>query len=329
MNESGQAEGAEAASDNANGNSARVRRLQGQIGVPKKSTALKAGWRRWARAEAVGELSGDSRSTCWNAPGWRARPTTRWRIRKAAPGPSCGTPPGDIHARSRCGLPNRDVPAPRAPPSSLTRPCSSDWRDGLRCGAFDRTDYHGWRQARWSADAQVSIGRDFAADGRGRDGADVTEFKCSFGKAYLNAGLRLGSGEIAARSRYRVAEHGAHGTRCSVCSSCWCPPARIGDGVRHGLATPERQVRGRLRGAGFDAEHVAQGNCLSNACTEGCSDTTGLDLPGPRPGRLLSPGADLEAYIVHWKQCWAERLKPSPGGVPESVLDGGIAASFN
>ena len=43
------------------------------------------------------------------------------------------------------------------------------------------------------------IGRDFAADGPWQKmGTDVTEFKCSFGKAYLAPAYDFGSGEIAA-----------------------------------------------------------------------------------------------------------------------------------
>ena len=43
------------------------------------------------------------------------------------------------------------------------------------------------------------IGRDFSADGPWQKmGTDVTEFKCSFGKAYLAPAYDFGSSEIAA-----------------------------------------------------------------------------------------------------------------------------------
>ena len=74
---------------------------------------------------------------------------------------------------------------------------------GLRCGIRRETDYHRYNSYKGVVGETFEnvLGRDFAADGPWQKmGTDVTEFKCSFGKAYLAPAYDFGSGEIAAWS---------------------------------------------------------------------------------------------------------------------------------
>ena len=59
---------------------------------------------------------------------------------------------------------------------------------GLRCGIRRETNYHRYNSYKGDVGQSFAniIGRDFTADGPGQKmGTDVTEFKLSFGKAYL------------------------------------------------------------------------------------------------------------------------------------------------
>ena len=74
---------------------------------------------------------------------------------------------------------------------------------GLRCGIRRETDYHRYNSYRGEVGETFEnvIGRDFAADGPWQKmGTDVTEFKLSFGKAYLAPVYDFGSKEIVAHS---------------------------------------------------------------------------------------------------------------------------------
>jgi transposase InsO family protein len=78
---------------------------------------------------------------------------------------------------------------------------------GLRCGIRRETDHHRYSSYRGKVGETFEnvLGRDFAADGPWQKmGTDVTEFKCSFGKAYLAPVYDFGSKEIVAWS---VSEH--------------------------------------------------------------------------------------------------------------------------
>ena len=74
---------------------------------------------------------------------------------------------------------------------------------GISCGIRRETDYHRYNSYRGEVGETFgnAIGRDFAADGPWQKmGTDVTEFKCSFGKAYLAPVYDFGSKEIVAHS---------------------------------------------------------------------------------------------------------------------------------
>ena len=74
---------------------------------------------------------------------------------------------------------------------------------GIRCGIRRETDYHRYNSYRGAVGETFEnvIARDFEADGPWQKlGTDVTEFKCSFGKAYLAPVYDFGSKEIVAWS---------------------------------------------------------------------------------------------------------------------------------
>ncbi len=74
---------------------------------------------------------------------------------------------------------------------------------GLRCGIRRETDYHRYNSYGGVVGEVFGnvFGRDFSADGPWQKmGTDVTEFKCSFGKAYLAPVYDFGSKEIVAWS---------------------------------------------------------------------------------------------------------------------------------
>ena len=74
---------------------------------------------------------------------------------------------------------------------------------GLRCGIRRETDYHRYNSYGGPVGETFEsvLGCDFASDGPWRKtGTDVTEFRCSFGKAYLAPAYDFGSREIAAWS---------------------------------------------------------------------------------------------------------------------------------
>ena len=129
---------------------------------------------------------------------------------------------------------------------------------GLRCGIRRETDYHRYNSYKGVVGETFEnvIGRDFAADGPWQKmGTDVTEFKCSFGKAYLAPAYDFGSGEIAAWS---ISESPNMAQQDEMLPA-GARRRASGDAVRHGLAIPERQVRGKAARRGLRAEHVAQG----------------------------------------------------------------------
>ena len=139
---------------------------------------------------------------------------------------------------------------------------------GLRCGAAARTDLPQVQLVQGVVgETSNVIGRDFAADARGRRWAPTSPVQVLVRQgATLAPALRLQQRRDRRLVDIRVAEHGAAGRDARQLLVRWCPP-RIGDAVRRSWRT-ERQVRGKAARRGL-AEHVAQGNCLDNACTEG------------------------------------------------------------
>ena len=103
------------------------------------------------------------------------------------------------------------------------------------------------------------IGRDFEAGGPWQKmGTDVTEFKLSFGKAYLAPVYDFGSKEIVAHSISESPDL-AQQEEMLEKKLMEAKPDGVGrSALRHGLAVPARRTSRRSRRTG-SPEHVAQG----------------------------------------------------------------------
>lgn len=143
---------------------------------------------------------------------------------------------------------------------------------GLRCGIRRETDYHRYNSYGGPVGETFEsvLGCDFASDGPWRKmGTDVTEFRCSFGKAYLAPAYDFGSREIAAWSISESPDMAQQEEMLDM------PISRMPEGARPVLQSDmgwqyqsDRYVS-RLRAAGIVQNMSRKGNCLDNACTEG------------------------------------------------------------
>ena len=194
---------------------------------------------------------------------------------------------------------------------------------GLRCGIRRETKYHRYNSYKGDVGQSFDniIGRDFKADGPWQKlGTDVTEFKLSFGKAYLAPVYDFASKEIVLTPS-RCVPTSPSNKRCSRCS--WMPSpqelsrscTRAWDG---NTSTRPTSVRSPI-------------TVSSRACLAKATASTTRHRAGVRPpqGRVLSrPGlADLRelqsrprAYITHWNTT-RRQVKPQ-GPEPRTELTG-------
>ncbi len=131
---------------------------------------------------------------------------------------------------------------------------------GLRCGIRRETDYHKYNSYRGEVGETFEnvLGRDFGADGPWQKmGTDVTEFKCSFGKAYLAPVYDFGSKEIVARSISERPDLAQQEEMLAMLMAAKPEGGEAGAALRHGLAVPARGLRRGARGERVRPEHVA------------------------------------------------------------------------
>ncbi len=194
---------------------------------------------------------------------------------------------------------------------------------GLRCGIRRETDYHRYNSYRGEVGETFEnvLGRDFAADGPWRKmGTDVTEFRCSFGKAYLAPAYDFGSREIVAWSISErpdmeqqremldgLAKAMPEGAEPVMQMDMgWQYQHRAFTGRLRGLMDmgwqyQHRAFTGRLRGLGVTQSMSRKGNCLDNACTEGLFGHMKDEFFRGRDWDDFEEfKRDLEAYIHHW-----------------------------
>lgn len=175
---------------------------------------------------------------------------------------------------------------------------------GLRCGIRRETDYHRYSSYRGKVGETFEnvLGRDFSADGPWQKmGTDVTEFRLSFGKAYLAPVYDFGSKEIVAWS---VSEHpdlAQQEEMLSMLMAAKPDGARpvlhsdMGWQHRHGLYVSA------LRANGFTQSMSRRGNCLDNGATEQVFGHLKDEFFRGRDWDTFEGfKADLEAYIRHW-----------------------------
>ena len=175
---------------------------------------------------------------------------------------------------------------------------------GLRCGIRRETDYHRYNSYRGRVGETFEnvLGRDFAADGPWQKmGTDVTEFKLSFGRAYLAPVYDFGSKEIVAHSISLhpdlAQQEEMLGMLMEAKPEGVSPILHSDMGWQYQHATYVR----RLAENGFTQSMSRKGNCLDNGATEQVLGHLKDEFFRGRDwGTFEEFKADLEAYIRHW-----------------------------
>ena len=175
---------------------------------------------------------------------------------------------------------------------------------GLRCGIRRETDYHRYSSYKGVVGEVFEnvIGRDFSADGPWRKmGTDVTEFRCSFGKAYLAPAYDFGSGEVVA---WPVSEGPGLAQQEEMLRMLTAAKPAGARPILHsdmGWQYQHDLYVSMLRDNGFTQSMSRKGNCLDNACTEGFFGHLKDEFFRGRDWDAFEGfKADLEAYIHHW-----------------------------
>ena len=175
---------------------------------------------------------------------------------------------------------------------------------GIRCGIRRETDYHRYNSYKGVVGETFEnvVGRDFAADGPWRKmGADVTEFRQPWGKAYLAPVYDFGSKEIVAWSTSRrpdMAQQMALLDRLLAKMPEGETPILHSD---MGWQYQHEAWTGRLREAKITQSMSRKGNCVDNGATEQVFGHIKDEFfRGRSWADFESFESDLDAYVVHW-----------------------------
>ena len=175
---------------------------------------------------------------------------------------------------------------------------------GLRCGIRRETDYHRYNSYRGVVGETFEnvIGRDFEAGGPWQKmGTDVTEFRLSFGKAYLAPVYDFGSKEIVAHSislHPDLAQQEEMLERLVAAKPEGARPVLHSDmGWQYQHAT----YVSALAENGFVQSMSRKGSRIDNAATEQVFGHIKDEFFRGRDWDTFEGfKADLEAYIHHW-----------------------------
>ena len=132
------------------------------------------------------------------------------------------------------------------------------------------------------------------------DGHHVTEFKCSFGKAYLAPVYDFGSKEIVAHS---ISEHPDLAQQKEMLGMLVAAKPEGARPVLHsdmGWQYQHAAYVGTLAENGFVQSMSRKGNCIDNGATEQVFGHIKDEFFRGRDGDFESFKRDLEEYIVHW-----------------------------
>ena len=175
---------------------------------------------------------------------------------------------------------------------------------GLRCGIRRETNYHRYNSYKGNVGQSFAniIGRDFTADGPWQKlGTDVTEFKLSFGKAYLAPVYDFASKEIVAHSismRPNLAQQQEMLQILMDSKPEGVEPilhSDMGWQYQH-----ETYIR-TLAENGFIQSMSRKGNCIDNGATEQVFGHLKDEFFRGRDWQTFeSFKADLDAYVTHW-----------------------------
>lgn len=175
---------------------------------------------------------------------------------------------------------------------------------GLRCGIRRETDYHRYNSYGGVVGETFEnvIGRDFEAGGPWQKmGTDVTEFRLSFGKAYLAPAYDFGSKEIVAHSislHPDLAQQEEMLERLVAAKPEGARPVLHSDmGWQYQHAT----YVSALAENGFVQSMSRKGNCIDNGATEQVFGHLKDEFFRGRDWDTFEEfKRDLEAYIRHW-----------------------------
>ena len=175
---------------------------------------------------------------------------------------------------------------------------------GLRCGIRRETKYHRYNSYKGDVGQSFDniIGRDFKADGPWQKlGTDVTEFKLSFGKAYLAPVYDFASKEIVAHSISMCPNLAQQKEMLQMLMDA--KPAGA-EPILHsdmGWQYQHKAYISALADNGFIQSMSRKGNCIDNGATEQVFGHIKDEFfRGQDWQTFESFKADLEAYITHW-----------------------------
>ena len=175
---------------------------------------------------------------------------------------------------------------------------------GISCGIRRENDYHRYNSYRGVVGRTFEnvLGRDFSADGPWQKlGTDVTEFKQSWGKAYLAPVYDFGSKEIAAWS---ISRHPDMAQQREMLDMLLPKVPAGAHPVMQSDMGWQYQHAGycnRLKEAGIVQSMSRKGNCIDNGATEQLFGHIkdefyrGREFPDFETFRR-----ELEEYIVYW-----------------------------
>lgn len=189
---------------------------------------------------------------------------------------------------------------------------------GLRCGIRRETDHHRYSSYKGVVGEifENVLGRDFAADGPWQKmGTDVTEFRLSFGKAYLAPVYDFGSKEIVAHS---ISLHPDLAQQRELLEMLMAAKPEGARPILHsdmGWQYQHATYVSALAENGFVQSMSRKGNCIDNGATEQVFGHLKDEFFRGRDWETFEEfKADLEAYIRHWNH--ARRQKKLKGLTP-------------
>ena len=175
---------------------------------------------------------------------------------------------------------------------------------GLSCGIRRETDYHRYNSYKGVVGETFEnlVARDFRADGPWQKmGTDVTEFKCSFGKAYLAPVYDFGSKEIVAWS---ISDSPNMAQQREMLGMLMGAKPDGAKPILHsdmGWQYQHAEYVRALRGNGIVQSMSRKGNCIDNGATEQVFGHLKDEFFRGRDwADFDSFKADLEAYIWRW-----------------------------
>ena len=175
---------------------------------------------------------------------------------------------------------------------------------GLRCGIRRETNYHRYNSYKGSVGQSFKniIGRDFTADGPWQKlGTDVTEFKLSFGKAYLAPVYDFASKEIVA---YSISMYPNLAQQQEMLQILMDSKPEGAEPILHSDMGWQYQHETYIRTLaenGFIQSMSRKGNCIDNGATEQVFGHLKDEFfRGQDWQTFESFKADLDVYVTHW-----------------------------